>query len=155
MPLPACLPVQGIRRVAHACCTCCACGPEVTVSAAPAGTALAGLRRTIRERLDAGPHDAAAIDEFVNAAARCWPSAYMTILARRQPESQEKAVQAVKVIVAKTREDVEAMWGAPQTLVEKFDRLGMGVVVELANLWFDSMHNRDAIRQACREARNA
>ena len=124
------------------------------MSAAPAGT-LAGLRRLIRERLDAIPHDAAAIDEFVNAAARCWPQAYMTILARRQPESQERAVQAVKVIVAKVREDVEAMWGAPQTLVDKFDRLGMGVVVELANLWFESMENRDAIRQACREARNA
>ena len=125
------------------------------MSAAPAGTALAGLRRTIRERLDATPHDAAAIDEFVNAAARCWPSPYMTILARRQPESQERAVAAVKVIVAKVREDVEARWGAPQPLVEKFNRLGMAIVVELASMWFDSMDNRDAIRQACREARNA
>lgn len=125
------------------------------MSAAPAGTALAGLRRLIRERLDVGPHEAAAVDEFVNAAARCWPQAYMTILARRQPESQEKAVQAVKVIVAKVREDVEAMWGAPPPLVDAFDRLGMGVVVEVANLWFESSTNRDAIRQACRDARNA
>ena len=125
------------------------------MSAAPAGTALAGLRRTIRERLDVDAGIAAAVDEFTNAAARCWPSAYMTILARRQPESQEKAVQAVKVIVAKVREDVEAMWGAPQPLVDAFDKLGMAVVVEVANLWFEAMDNRDAIRQACREARNA
>lgn len=125
------------------------------MSAAPAGTNLAGLRRVIRERLDAGPHDSSSIDEFVNAAARCWPQAYMTILARRQPESQERAVQAVKVIVAKTREDVEAMWGAPANLVHAFDRYGMGVIVEIANLWFESSDNRDAIRQACREARAA
>lgn len=125
------------------------------MSAAPAGPALAGLRRIIRERLDVDDAIAPAIDEFTNAAARCWPTAYMTILARRQPESQDKAVQAVKVIVAKTREDVEAMWGAPQLLVDAFDSLGMSVVVELANLWFESADNRDAIRQACREARAA
>lgn len=161
--MPAIVQVQGsflsrwempARRDAHACCICCACGPEVAVSAAPAGAALAGLRRTIRERLDVDAAVVPALDEFVNAAARCWPHAYMTILARRQPESQEKAVEAVKVIVAKTREDVEAMWGAPQLLVDAFDRLGMPVVVELANLWFESPENRDAIRQACREARS-
>lgn len=125
------------------------------MGSAPAGAALAGLRRTIRERLDIDAGIAPAVDEFTNAAARCWPHAYMTILARRQPESQEKAVEAVKVIVAKTREDVEAMWGAPQLLVDAFDKLGMPIVVEIANLWFESSSNRDAIRQACREARNA
>lgn len=125
------------------------------MSAAPAGQALAGLRRVIRERLDATPHDAAAIDEFVNAAARCWPTAYMTILARRQPESQERAVQAVKVLVAKVREEVEAMWGAPANLVQSYDTHGMAVVVEFANMWFESSDHRDALRQACREARAA
>lgn len=125
------------------------------MSAAPAGHALAGLRRVIRERLDVAQHDAAAIDEFVNAAARCWPQAHMTVLARRQPESQEHAVQAVKVIVAKVREDVEAMWGAPDNLVHAYDKYGMSVVVEFANMWFESSDHRDALRQACREARAA
>ena len=153
--MPRDLQVQVGWRVAHAWSTYSACGREVAVSAAPAGTSLAGLRRIIRTRLDVHATQAAAIDEFVSAACRCWPQQHMTKLARRQPESQHHAVDAVKVIVAKVREDVEAMWGNPPPLVDAFDKLGMAAVVELANLWFESSTNRDAIRRACREARGA
>jgi hypothetical protein len=76
-------------------------------------------------------------------------------MARRQPESQIRVVASIPVITAKVREEVEFHWGDSAKLRESFDAIGMELVVEFANLWFTSSTHRDALREACREARRA
>ena len=154
--MPGFVPLQEpARRVAHACFTVSACGREVTVSDAPAGTSLPALRRVLRSRVDGAAAWPEASDAFTDALCRVWPSNFMTIMARRQPESQIRVVASIPVITAKLREEVEYHWGDSATLRESFDAIGMELVVEFANLWFTSIAHRDALREACREARAA
>jgi len=151
--------VQGVQRrflhgqrVAHAQFTSSACGREVTVGDALA-VMLPTLRKTIRDRI--GPDAVsigAACDEFVNGVCRCWPTEYMSTLARRA-ETDAQRIMAVPVLTAKVREDVEAMWGMHANVVAAYDKIGMRVVLEFAALWFESTDNRTVIRQCCREAR--
>jgi hypothetical protein len=141
------------RRVVHACCTCSACGREVTVDDAPAGM-LPHLRS--RLRAEVGPRAVAAgraFDEFVDAVCRCWNAEHWTKLARAQPESEMAAVKDAKVLIAKVREDVEAMWGDSPELQKLYGDVGTDAVESFARLWFESMANRTWMRQACREAR--
>jgi hypothetical protein len=141
------------RRVAHAWFICRACGQEVTVSDAPAGM-LAHLRGRLREEV--GPRAVKAgraFDEFVDAVCRCWNCEHWTKLARAQPESEMAAVRDAKVLIAKVREDVEAMWGDSPELQKLYSDVGTDAVESFARLWFESMANRTWMRQACREAR--
>ena len=141
------------RRVAHACCTDYACGQEVTVSDAPAGM-LAHLRGRLREEI--GPRAVKAgraFDEFVDAVCRCWNCEHWTKLARTQPESEMAAVRDAKVLIAKVREDVEAMWGDSPELRRLYSDVGQEAVEVFARMWFESMSNRTWMRTACREAR--
>lgn len=152
--MPRVVPLQKPdRRVAHACCTYYACGQEVTVSDAPAGM-LAHLRGRLREEI--GPRAVKAgraFDEFVDAACRCWNCEHWTKLARSQPESEMAAVRDAKVLIAKVREDVEAMWGDSPELQRLYSDVGQEAVEVFARLWFESMSNRTWMRTACREAR--
>jgi hypothetical protein len=127
----------------------------VTVSAAPGGTSLPALRRVLRARVEGAAAWPEAADAFSDALCRVWPNNYMTIMARRQPESQIRVVASIPVITAKVREEVEFHWGDSAKLRESFDAIGMELVVEFANLWFTSIAHRDALREACREARRA
>ena len=143
------------RRVAHAWHTCRACGQEVAVSDAPAGM-LPHLRS--RLRAEVGPRAVKAgraFDEFCDAVARCWNCEHWTKLARSQPESEMAAVKDAKVLIAKVREDVEAMWGDSPELKALYSDVGTDAVESFARLWFESMTNRTWMRQACRESRKA
>ena len=125
------------------------------MSAAPAG-----LLPHLRDRLraDIGPravNAGKAFDEFVDAVCRCWNAEHWTKLARAQPHSQIEAVQDAKILIAKVREDVEAMWGDSPELRSLYNDVGQLVVSQFARLWFDSMANRTLMRGAIREARRA
>ena len=118
----------------------------------------AGMRVHLRNRLRAeiGPravNAGRAFDEFVDSVCRCWNCEHWTKLARSQPESQAAAIQDAKVVIAKVREDVEAMWGDSEQLRTLYSSVGEHTVAVFARLWFESMANRTWMRQACREAR--
>ena len=111
------------------------------------------LRKTVRGRIG---EDAfvigAACDEFVAGICRVWPQEAMTTMARKGPEIHplDEAV-----LVAKCREDVEAMWGDSEVVQSAFASIGPRVVKEFAALWFESADNRAIIRQCCRESRRS
>ena len=122
------------------------------------GDAPGGMLPHLRSRLrqEIGPravNAGRAFDEFVDAVARNWNSEHWTKLARSQPESQSAAIQDAKVVIAKVREDVEAMWGDSEQLRTLYLSVGEHTVAVFARLWFESMANRTWMRQACREAR--
>lgn len=124
------------------------------------GDAPAGMLPHLRDRLrqEVGPRAVAAgraFDEFVDAVCRCWNVDHWTRLARSQPESQGEAVRDAKVLIAKVREDVEAMWGDSPQLRELYGSVGQAALEQFARLWFESMANRTWMRQAIREARRA
>jgi hypothetical protein len=109
-----------------------------------------------RLRAEIGPravNAGRAFDEFVDSVCRCWNCEHWTKLARSQPESQAAAIQDAKVVIAKVREDVEAMWGDSEQLRSLYLSVGEHTVAVFASLWFESMANRTWMRQACREAR--
>lgn len=123
------------------------------MSAAPAG-----LLTQLRDRLrsEVGPKAVAsgrAFDEFVDAVCRCWNCEHWTRLARDQPNSQFEAVKDARILIAKVREDVEAMWGDSPQLRTLYNDVGQSVVEQFARLWFESMVNRTWMRGAIREAR--
>jgi hypothetical protein len=141
------------RRVVHDCSTDYACGQEVTVDDAPAGM-LAHLRG--RLRMEIGPRAVKAgraFDEFTDAVARCWNAEHWTKLARAQPDSERAAILDIQVVIAKVREDVEAMWGDSPELRGLYEGVGREAVEVFARLWFESLANRTWMREACREAR--
>jgi len=124
------------------------------------GDAPAGMLPHLRGRLRAEIGERAvlagrAFDEFVDAICRCWNTEHWTKLARSQPQSQMLAVMDAKVLIAKVREDVEAMWGDSPELQQLYSDVGTEAVEAFARLWFESMANRTWMRQACREARRS
>ena len=123
------------------------------MSDAPAGM-LVHLRHRLRAEIGPRAVNAGrAFDEFVDSVCRCWNCEHWTKLARSQPESQAAAIQDAKVVIAKVREDVEAMWGDSEQLRSLYLSVGEHTVAVFASLWFESMANRTWMRQACREAR--
>lgn len=120
---------------------------------APAGM-LSHLR--VRLRMEIG-HPAIkagrAFDEFTDSIARCWNVEHWTKLARAQPESERMAILDIQVVIAKVREDVEAMWGDSPELRGLYEGVGRQAVEVFARLWFQSLTNRTWMRESCREAR--
>lgn len=123
------------------------------MSDAPAGV-LPHLRSRLRSAVGPRAVDAGlAFDEFTDAVCRNWNVEHWTKLARSQPESQAAAVQDARVLIAKVREDVEAMWGDGPEVRRLYASVGQACVESFARMWFASMANRTLMRQACREAR--
>ena len=82
----------------------------------------------------------------------------MTRIARRpdDPASGLATLDALAVINAKTREDLEHRYGDKGNVAVAIDKLHRAVVLEIAEIWFSGPENRVAVRSACREAwRNA
>ena len=120
---------------------------------APAGM-LAHLRGRLRAEI--GPRAVQAgraFDEFADAICRCWNAEHWTKLARAQPKSERMAILDIQVVIAKVREDIEAMWGDSPELGMLYDDVGREAVAVFARLWFESLTNRTWMREACRESR--
>jgi len=123
------------------------------VDDAPAGM-LSHLRGRLRAEI--GPRAVQAgraFDEFVDAICRCWNAEHWTKLARAQPKSERMAILDIQVVIAKVREDIEAMWGDSPELGMLYDDVGREAVAVFARLWFESLANRTWMREACRESR--
>ena len=114
------------------------------------------VRREVRHRIGgAALSIPEACDELVDTAIRWWPERRMADFARQSATSGPATLDAIAVISAKVREDVEHRWGIDANVSNALDLLCMAVVVEVANLWFSSVENRIALRRVMFEVRQA
>jgi hypothetical protein len=121
---------------------------EVTMGGVPGtGLTLAGIREHVREQIG-GPAVAvqSAADELVDTALRWWPERRMAELARRGADATTDSLDALAVISAKVREDVEHRWRMSPNTTSALDLLCLAVVTEIANLWFSSAEARIDMR---------
>jgi hypothetical protein len=122
---------------------------EVTMGGGPGtgGLTLRGIRDHVREQIG-GPAVAvqSAADELVDTALRWWPERRMAELARRGGDATTDALDALAVISAKVREDVEHRWRMSPNTTSALDLLCLAVVTEIANLWFSSAEARIDMR---------
>lgn len=110
------------------------------------GIGLVDLRVEVRHRLGGVALSMPdACDEVVDTVLRWWPERTMADLARC-PEPH-KTLDAIPVIAAKVREDLEARWGTDANTLHAIDALVMTVVVEIANIWFSTRENRIELRR--------
>lgn len=117
------------------------------------GMRLTDLQAEIRKRMGTkcvGMSGGA--DEVVCTALRFWPERAMAIYAAKQKTSGSQVLDAISVIWAKVREDLEARWGMDSNTQSALDVLVQPIVVELANVWFSSADARIAMRACIVEA---
>jgi hypothetical protein len=136
------------RRGARDCFTGQANRREVTVGAAPV-TSVEELRAEIRSRI--GPQAVElehCCDVFVSQVCRYWPERHMADLARQMTHagSGAGALDALAVVTAKCREDLEARWRLTGNNSAALDLLLQAIVIEFANLWFSTPEMRIALR---------
>ena len=129
---------------------------EVTVGAAPV-TSVDDLRAEIRTRI--GPQAVElshCCDVFVVQVCRYWPERHMADLARQMTHagSGAGALDALAVVTAKCREDLEARWKLTGNNSAALDILLQAVVIEFANLWFSTPEMRIALRAVIFQARS-
>lgn len=118
---------------------------------APAVSDVAGLKAEIRRRLrDQAVGLEEACDEIVETTCRFWPLKHMATIARkRRWEPEPDALDALAVISAKAREDIEARFGIAGNTGRVLDLLCQSVAIELANVWFCDVEDRIAMRRVC------
>lgn len=117
------------------------------------GMLLDDLHRMVNRRLHTSAGMAAATAEVVDTVLRWWPDRTMARYAARGEEGPV-ILDAISVIAAKAREDLEYRWGTDKNTLEAVDRLVMPVVVELAGVWFSSVETRIDMRRCMWEARH-
>ena len=116
------------------------------------GMRMAELQAEIRKRMGTGKALAGGSDEVVRTALRFWPERAMASLAAKNKGRDPKTLDAVPVIWAKVREDLEARWGMDANTAAALDLLVQPIVLELSRIWFKSPENRIAIRGCIVEA---
>lgn len=113
------------------------------------------LHRTVVRRLGVKTGGMAeATAEVVDTALRWWPERTMARYAAKGDAEGPKVLQAIDVIWAKVREDLEFRWGTSANTMAALDLLVQPVVVELANIWFSSIEERIDFRRCIWEARH-
>lgn len=143
--------------VARDCFTRRACGQGVTVGDALDTLSLGDLCGLVREAI--GPpattleHTA---DVLVEETLRQWPEKTMATYAAKltSTDNGDGVLDAIPVITAKVREQIELRWGMQPSHEAALSLLTRAVVIELANIWFSSTEARIAIRGLIAVVRN-
>jgi hypothetical protein len=86
-------------------------------------------------------------DVLTDETLRVWPLKAMLDIAEGidSPTAGAETIAAVRVITAKTRENLEARWQLSTTKNETLRLLSAAVVIEIANVWFNSADGRTRI----------
>ena len=94
-------------------------------------------------------------DVIVDEVCRQWPERTMAKLARKldSEEAGGKVLDAVAVITARVREQIEARWGCQPSHEAALDLVLRACVIEFANLWFSCVEARIAMRRIMFEVR--
>jgi hypothetical protein len=167
LPVPGLVPVQGRQglprwklrragRVARDCFTGQAIEREVTVGDTLDTLTLDGLRATVRAFI--GPPGEAlehTCDVIVEEVCRQWPEKTMADYAAKLDAVGDKVLDAIAVITARVREQIEARWGVKPSHTAALDLVLRGCVIEFCNLWFASAENRIAMRAIIAVVRHA
>lgn len=120
------------------------------------GMRLVDLQHEIRTRLGTKVKGmTTGIDEVVNTTLRFWPERAMADYAAKAKTRGIPVLDAISVIWAKVREDLEARWGTDTNTAAALDVLVQPVVLELANVWFSSPEARISMRACIVEANRA
>lgn len=130
---------------------------EVTVGDALDVLTLGDLCALVREAI--GPpattleHTA---DVLVEETLRQWPEKTMATYAAKLTSTAngDGVLDAIPVITAKVREQIEMRWGIKPSHEAALGLLARGVVIEVANIWFSSTEARIAIRALIAVVRN-
>jgi hypothetical protein len=95
-----------------------------------------------------------ACDEVTTTVCYFWPQKHMAEIARRA-SPEPFTLDAIAVIEAKVREDLEARFGTDRNTMRTLDLLVSAVVIEMFGMWFCGVEERIAMRRAMWVARNA
>jgi len=116
------------------------------------------LRQAIRDRIgqaaETFPH---TVDVMVDEACKFWPEQEFVRIAAAVEANQSHGMDvldAIGVLVAKCRENLEARWGMQPSHCQAISLLMESVVVELANVWFSNAEARIAMREVIERLRN-
>ena len=109
---------------------------------------------TLRELADAirsfvGPPNPAlshTVDVIVVEICRCWPERVFADYARDMDRNGSAALDAMFVVMAKVRENIEAKWGCEPSHQAALDLVLRASVVQFAHLWFSCAEARIAMR---------
>lgn len=117
------------------------------------GMRLTDLQREICRRLGYKAKGmSTGVAEVVITTLRFWPERAMVDYASQSQSRGLQVLDAMAVIWAKVREDLEARWGTDATTQAAIDKLVQPVVTELASIWFSSPESRVAMRGCIVEA---
>ena len=111
-------------------------------------TRLEQLRAAVRDRIGQPAHTLShSCDVMVDEVCRFWPLKEFQRLADDQhgPATGGDVIRAMRVVVAKARENLEARWGLAKPTQNAIDLLMEAIVIELANIWFRSAESREAM----------
>ena len=88
-------------------------------------------------------------DVIVEEVCRQWPERHMAALARKLDSQSAggQVLDAIPVITARVREQIEARWGCKPSDQAALDLVLRAVVVEFANLWFFDAAARIGLRK--------
>ena len=96
-----------------------------------------------------------AAKSVVGSMLEWWPSTHMTILAKSKTmDAGIAASDAIDVLKAKCREDLEFHWGTHANVGLALDALLEPVAMSLADYWFESVDNRNTVRACMKELRD-
>jgi hypothetical protein len=149
--------VRRAGRVARDRLTCSACGREVTVGDALDTLTLRSLRDSIREAIGPPATTLAEVcDVILDEVCRQWPERAMADIARKQDSDAAggQAFDAIAVITARVREQMEARYGCHPNHKEALDLILRACVIEFANLWFTNAEARIAMRRILFQVRS-
>jgi hypothetical protein len=136
--------------VARDCFTGQAHGREVTVGDALDTLTLREVRDAIRATIGYPAEQLGhTCDVIVEEVCRQWPERHMAELARKLDSkcAGGQVLDAIPVITARVREQIEARWGCKPSEQAALDLVLRAVVVEFANLWFFDAAARIGLRK--------
>jgi hypothetical protein len=136
--------------VARDCFTGQAYGREVTVGDALDTLTLGEVREAIREAIGQPAEKLChTCDVIVDEVCRQWPERHMASLARKLDCDSVggQVLDAISVITARVREQIEARWGCKPSEQAALDLVLRAVVIEFANLWFCDPETRIGLRK--------
>ena len=104
------------------------------------------LRENVGQKAEGMPDAANAI---IDTILTWWPNAAMTQLAKRADDlAAHDSINALDVLKAKVREDLEYHWGTHKNVSLAVDLLAEDLAMSLLEYWWEDVRNRNAVR-AC------
>lgn len=93
------------------------------------------------------------VDVVLSEIVWVWPAATMAAIAANMKEGGDAALDAIAVITAKTRENLEARWEFDKNHAAALDLVLRACVIESCRIWFSCPEARIGMRNVIRQMR--